>query len=795
MSQGKPQDSEPPHRQSRDLTRLPTKDAPEEPFAKFDNRIAKASDRIFPRQPYLVTIPSEKPFHRHANDQTRWYLYAPFSKKEEQLQYMSFLLHQGDDEVLMRVDGTRIDEDGRLLAPAQSPRSEPQSTPQTPIDSGPKKKISLKDYKTKDKSAINTPERKLADDIRRQAMKSHKEEVDAKLSGLDTKPDTKPVQEKKAQRSETIQKTPLPAPKDEPKPSTATQTRQDKESQRPVKKRKLSEEETKVPAGGANGIRPKEEPVERRPLPTLLSPDMPAPEKHQKMKNLPELLSRKLPSGLEKAMSAPAQRSDEVKAILKAGIGSPARSAEKKTLDGNGKDYTGNRVRSESQLSVKPTTATKATSPIARPLSSASNRGGLSNGQTSGPGPKQRHIVELRYGKKNIKNVKMLLRLPKAVEKEKTVSKAIPDTEPAKPDKKRAAEPVSDVPVKKPKLTATSAEISLKQERPSTPKLDVAGISPPQITKQKSTFSTPKKELKSVAMQRVASSDTLGVRTPSQEIGRTSTPLAVSHSSQPKTSPAPTSTPARGDEYLAWTDINTRVFQIGRALKKDGTHLAAEGKGKEQVRGVVLLIEGLVCFMLNSAAQAQARPGADPGWSTILPYHIMVWKQSRPHRHLHGLVVQLGAVCRQYLNYEQIKRLSKETLPDDHPTSAPTPGSDGLTKGTDDSIRKQKSFLELRDEIVQNSKELRTAWLDGPRLLPPDVIEEQYPKTWAKRAKDLSKRSPDRVSPKDIGKDFYIPIDVTTTVFEASNFALAFLHEWTLIEGVQWKTQVDLGPS
>jgi len=319
----------------------------------------------------------------------------------------------------------------------------------------------------------------------------------------------------------------------------------------------------------------------------------------------------------------------------------------------------------------------------------------------------------------------------------------------------------------------------------------VAGKSPASVAKPKSTFSTPKKELKSTAMQRVASADTIEVRTPSQDVARISTPLAVNHSSQPKSSPAPTSAPAKSEEYTAWIDLNTRIFQLGRTLKKEGSSLAEEGGVKNKQQGVVLLIEALLCFMLNSAALAQARPSADPGWSTILPYHIMVWKQSRPYKHLHGLVVQLGAICRQFLHQEHIKRLSKETLLDDHIGSAPTPGSDGNTR-TDDGAKKQKSFLELRDELVQNSKELKTAWLEGSKLLPYDVVEDQYPGTWSRRTKDFSKRSPDKLNPKELTKDFYLPLDASTNVFEATNFALAFLNEWALIEQVQWKTRIEL---
>jgi len=730
---------------------------------------------------------------------------------------MSLLLHQDDDEALLRVDGSRIDDDGRLQAYVQSPRSEFPSRPQTPSENAPKKKISLKDYKTKDKSAVNTPERKPTDDIRRQAIKSHKEEIDAKQEEVNVRPK---VEVKDEPRSP-VKKPAAAEVKQALKPSQGTTTQHDPESQRPAKKRRLSTDEDKhtpKPANlaiPANDIRKKEALQEKRTLPTLLSPDMPNPEPvpmKKKRRGLPNLLTPELPPGLEKMLSAAPHRGDDVKAILKASLGSPARVHEKKGTEPARATSPG-RVRSDSQISGKGTTpAIKVSSPVIKPLSAIVSRVGtpLHNGRTASPKPRQRHIIVLRYGKKNRKRVEMLLKLSRQKKVSAPIDERGPSTAtktpvkaevktdaPIKLERKRLAEPSPEPPLKKPKPTVSLVEAPAKLDRPSTPKPDAGG----KLPKLKSTFSTPKKDMlkepRSIAMQRVASSDTFEAQTPSQDTIRTSTPLPVSHLPQPKTSPAPNSTSAKGEELVTWADIQANIFQTGRALKKEGTRLANEGKGKEQEKGVILLIEALLCFMLNAGAQAQLRPNTDPSWTSILPYQSMVRQQSKPYKHLHGLVIQLGAVVRQHLHHEHIRRLSKETLPvDDHNSigSAPTPGSDGNTKTSEDPTEAKKSFLRLRDEIVQNSKDVRTAWLDGSRMLGLDVIEDQYPKTWGMRTKDTSKRNPDKITVKDCGKalGFYLPMDITTNVFEATNFALAFLHEWTLIEGVSWKTRIDL---
>lgn len=726
---------------------------------------------------------------------------------------MSLLLHQEDDEALLRVDGTRIDDDGRLQAPALSPRSEIPSRPETPVDNVSKKKISLKDYRSKDQSTVNTPERRPVDDIRRKAIKSHKEEVEAEKE--DHKANAKAATKEETHRI--VDKIRPSGNKETVRTPSATSTSQDPESQRPAKKRRLSaEKEAHAPKSIASAPKKKNETSEKRSIPTLLSPDLPTPErqteKPAKSKALPELLLPNLPPGLEKILSAAPQRSEDVRSIMR-GLGSPPRVSEKKGTEPIKASSPG-RIRSDSQLSAKNAAPTlKVSSPSTKSASASGSKVAtpLQNGRLASPRPReqrQSRTIVLRYGKKNARRVEMLIKLSvrpskvtTALESRGSVSTALKTaTKPevsSSTERKRLTDITPEPPAKKPKTLTSAIDAASKPERPATPKPDIGAKSP----KSRSTFSTPRrealKEPRSIAMQRGVSTDTVDARTPSQETVRTSTPLAVSQTSQPKTSPVPHSTPSRGEDVAAWTEIQTSVFKLGRTLKREGQRLAGEGRGKERESGVIQLVEALLCFMLNAGAQAQIRPNADAGWSTILPYLAMVWKQSHPYKHLYGLVSLLGAIVKQHLHHEHMRRLSKESLPlDDHNSigSAPTPGSDGNTRNSEDPAEARKSFLKLRDEIVQNSKELRIAWLEGLRILNPDMLEDQYPKTWKMRSKDTSKRNPDRVKAKECGKalGFFIPVDVTTNVFEATNFALAFLHEWTLIEGVQWKSKIDL---
>lgn len=716
---------------------------------------------------------------------------------------MSLLFHQDEDESLLKVDGDRLDSEGRLLPEIQdihSPRSEAPSRPETPHDAGPKKKISLKDYQ-KARSSANTPDRKPEQDLRKQAMKSHKEEQ------LKKTPELQPVQKVEQKQMSRVPVVKSPARVEvKTEPSNAAATQHDRESQRPAKKRRLStEEDEKKPTPKISPVKteskpkkevaaPEPEPIkekvrEKRPMPDMISPILPAESaKKQKTKDLPELLGPDLPPelSLERLSSDTPHRSNEVKSILR-GIVSPGRERS------NSQHRPGTPNIKVSSPALKPATA------ATRPGTPLTNGHSVTPVKTASPRPRQRHIIVLKYGKKNRKRVEMLLKFEPRRKKESSATavkepvkveekpdkpasaKSVPKTESAKLEKKRPAESEPDVPAKRPKL-----EPPIKPERPTTPAPDLP-------KKPLSAFSTPKKELKSSAMQRVMSTDTMEPGTPGREVPRTSTPTLTRDHSQSKTSPGPISNPAKSED-LTWTDITNKIFQLGRVLKKEGQKLAGEGTGKDKAKGVILLIEGLLCFMLNAGAQAQARPSGDPGWSTILPYYTMVYKQSRPYKHLNGLVVQLGAVCRQHLHHEHIRRLSKETFPDDT-VSAPTPGSDGNTRSPSSTTsNNRKRFSELRDELVSNSRELRHAWLEGSKLLPVEMIESDYTGTWRKRipSKDIAKRSPDKLDPKHLPKDFPMPLDVTTNVFEASNFALAFMREWAMIEQIDWKTRIDL---
>lgn len=800
------------------------KDHSTKSIPRVNERLAHLWESILPRQPYLLSVPSDVPYRHSSRFINTWYEGTPFDKNEEQLQYLSFLPHLGDHESLLKVEGGWADEQGNRIEEEElSPRTVPASGRNTPADTGHRKKISLKDYKTKGKSPPITTPRPQSSQISKEAQPLEpvpENQSHVNPSGSQTEATKKTslvklnggVSEHKLEVTGSLF--------DGARSSHNSPKGNQPGSPSPAKRRRLSPPfEDRKPVAKSPKIDPQQPIME---MPRLLSPTLPSPEDEN---GLPQLLSPVLPPSLAKAISSspnsvsissPAngshQRTESVRSIL-----AGADLDNDVLFDKNRLAPTGSRVRSDSQHSARssaPGTPNGSKFVIGgKVLSKNGIKVGtpLQNTPRASPGPRQRHTIILKYGKKNRKRVEGLLKFaprPKKevitqeisrdvrikkelVKEEDTDSLRTPDIKPrsaavddVKMEKKRKAEDSPGPSLKKMKSSMLMTE---KDKRPSTP---ISSARTPQPS-TKSTYSTPKKDLKSTAMRRVESSDGVDIPTPGDK-GRVSTPVAV-----PKPSPQPpSSSSSREDERQQWTSIGSKFFALGRTLKHEGSSMlpASEDdtKPEQSAKAVILLIEALLCFMINIAAQSHMRPGADPGWRSTILYHIFVFRASRKYPHLHGLVVQLGAVCRQAIHKFDLERLARDPLPEDYCNSAPTPGSDGNTKTNEDGTRYKKRYIEFRDELIHNARELQTAWLDGSRQLSPDVLRRDYPDTWAKRAKDASARLQDKTVPTKIPKDFYLPLDVNTSAFEAARFGVAFLEEWAEQEKIEWKTRIDL---
>lgn len=763
-------------------------------------QIDRLGESVLPRLPYLLSVPSDVPYRHSLRFVNTWHLGTPFDRPEEQLQYMSFLPHQTQHEQLLRVEGGWWDEQRQVLENEPSPRTTYVSGRPTPVDSTQRKKISLKDYKSKDK--VPSPREKSTElatviEAKQEGAMAPPEE-ERKLEPEEKGDAGTAVSAAQTQEAPVLTRAESrdPPPFDgASSPRSPPAFKEEVDSPRPVKRRKLS------PSPMSDVKLATDE--DSKPLPQLLSPTLTSPKRET---TLPELLSPLLPPTLVKAITTPPpssghertnshHRSESVRSILANAIGESSPRLGERNGDASG-SLGANRVRSDSHLSARSNgSATTTNKPLAHVKSTAlaSKPGTPPHSASRSPGPRQRHIIALKYGKKNRKRVEALLKFaarPKKVaakpEVDEASAKAAPTQGPLVKESPKAKSGMdhSLEPSAKSKVLHSPLQQS---KRPTTPTLSKAR-EPTSPTMTKSSYNTPMKEFKSTAMRRVESTDGIDPATPDDR-GRGSTPLGGERVSAPKTSPAPSSTPSVKDEdRQSWTKVSQKHFQLGRTIKHEGQALAE----KDSSKSVALLIEALLCFMINLATQSSARPNVDPGWRTILGYHIFVFRASRPFPLLHGLVVQLGGICRQLIHKHDMDRLGRDPLPDDHLGSAPTPGSDGNTKTTEDGEKYKKKYLDFRDELVQNARELQIAWLEGSRRLSIDHLQREFPETWARRMKDSLLRGIEKPSPNRMATGYHLPLDPASTAFEAAQYGLAVLGEWANNEEVDWRPRIEL---
>src|SRR5271156_2371413 len=82
---------------------------------KLNAQLKRLGNGILNPHPYLLSVPSDVPYCHSSRFVNTWYIGTPFAQEEEQLQYMSFLPHQDEEEELLHVVGGWSDEKGNIL--------------------------------------------------------------------------------------------------------------------------------------------------------------------------------------------------------------------------------------------------------------------------------------------------------------------------------------------------------------------------------------------------------------------------------------------------------------------------------------------------------------------------------------------------------------------------------------------------------------------------------------------------------------------------------------------------------
>ena len=788
-----------------------------------DDKLNHLTDHVLPRYPYLLSVPSDVPYQHSSRFINNWNRGTPFARDEESIQYLSFLPRQEEDCILLKAEGGWADQDGGLLGPGELTRDLFVSEAERPPSSAQRKRITLLDYKHKGNS----------DGVRGEA--------DAEISTTSNKTDAGESKDHAKRRSSPVatygvssmtnSMSGITSPRKrthdgdaKPQPGLPQKEMSSPPQDKLAHKHSPPKPTSPKKADGSPRLARGENPS----LPRLVSPTLPASEDGPPV---PQLLSPTLPPAIEDFLAKEMDkfptdtttdhhRTESVRHILATAGLDPSMSSAKKS-PGLKAEPPDQRNRSDSQLSTVSAASngvTKAVngvsgalnSPVSKLQNGPSSRPGTPkpSGMRSSPGPRQRHTISLKYGKKNRKRVEALLKFKTRSKESRIVPSS--STKPEKPRDRSESRPEAPKHGKR-ELDEASPEPAAKRQKP-TPIMQhnserantpvPLGVRSPALQssfQSKSSITTPKKDLKSSAMRRVESADGGDARTPASGPTRQSTPMSIERPHPATRASPPTSVPvSREDERQAWKDLAPKYFELGRTIKKEGTSFGPSPGGSEPSRkdtamGVVLLIEAMVCFMINLAAVQLSHPGTDPGWRSILPYHIYVFRYSRKFPHLHGVVVQLGAICRQLIHKLDMERLARDPLPEEHASaSAPTPGSDGNTKTSEDNDRYKKKYHQFRNDLIDNTKELQTAWLDGSRLLPLDTLRTDYHETWAHRSLGWERRGREKLSPGKLEGDYFLPLDASTGAIDACRFTMKFLEEWTTKEDLKWKPRVEL---
>lgn len=353
-------------------------------------------------------------------------------------------------------------------------------------------------------------------------------------------------------------------------------------------------------------------------------------------------------------------------------------------------------------------------------------------------------------------------------------------------------------------------DVSQKPRTPIPPPFKSPALSQ-QGSSQKAQTSTPKREVKSVAMRRIESGDG-DVRTPQGAI-RAGTPTAPGSGEKSKpsssiSSASSTTNLGKNEESAALKAEHRKFVALGRELKYAADKLL-KSKEKDAVvdeasakQGTAIAFECVLCYMLAFTLSDQAshvgRQSGDAGsWRSLLPYWNFVETKCQPYPHLHGLCLQLGAICRDLIHNHDLDRLSSDALPTAAPEEArpPTPGTEGdigASEVASKAAAYRKEYMEFKSKLVENARVAQQLWIEGTYKLPVDGLKTAFPQTWARSAKGPMARARERVVPGNYDGDFYLPLGCMTTGMEAVRAGWMALGEWCKKEKVQWEGKMGL---
>ena len=775
------------------IRKKPPKESPVgSDLCHLDQRLKRLKDDVLSYHPYILTVPTDSPLEVPNQAANTWAVgrKGPFSKEEQQLQYLTFQPHSKGNS-LARAVGGWSDEKGNIEMDEPGPRASGTTTSNGSV----KKKISLSDYKERRKS-ITPPDQAAAAAV---ANSSALNKTDGRLDSKLRNPMNGHSREQRDTLASQVPSHTAPTNGSLKRPSESEREHlkpsEGKDADMSTKKRRISTEE---------GINRDSTHSKAERLPDLLSPTLPATSSSPK---LPRLLSPTLPPDIEEELSklpedSPALESSGAKNLAKPG----------QSKDHVSKAESAMRDSQHSDRGLTSSNQSERDQPLRSSRPGRSDILPLQKTRTGHEEP--RLIVKLKYGKSNKKLVEGLLKfsgkknaprltspakdqdgrqLPQSKESDKKQSRTpLPDhtarssERSEKKSNHEASKGMSSAPMDR------SKELKASAEKPHTP---VSTSQPSTAThheKAKPAQTTPVRYSQGPTPRGIQSTDG-NENTPSQsskDHGSSAQLPSPQLSGQKAKSPT--------HDRRAWKDEFTRLGGLGRELKHaSDRHTSKENAtSADEKLGAATAIEAILCFILAFVADDQSKAlarqtGDSSNWMSIIAYWRVVKMKSAPYPQLRKLCLILGAVSYDAIHALDLERLAATSLPHEHATT-PTPGSDGDAAKPDDNKKTMKDFLELKNRLPECYKESQRLWLEGIRGLSADVVSSEFPKTWSERSRHYSDRGKQQLKAGDYSGDIFLPFDRATSPVEAVRFAWSLLGEWCDKEKVAWKGRLSL---
>ncbi|MCJ1356126.1 MAG: hypothetical protein MMC33_006120 [Icmadophila ericetorum] len=821
-----------------------------EKIEKLDARLKHISDTIISKSPYILSVPTDQPFQLHHSQRNDWRRGVPrtaFDANEESLQYLSFLPRDFSEDVIKATSGWD-NEKGEMIETNSRNAQGRKSGTSTPQSGQAPKKISLAAYKALQSGIKDIPKANgdssgasATNGVATAPGKATVAISSMQEKGVKRSLDTMQGSEK-ARTSVLIDRTDVPSKKARTSPAPTSQPTANASVKEGAPAR------TTLPPLLSPTLPPE---IEEELAKAFISPGRITVHKKgdsmtsvsTKMSSLSRLSSPsnsqdlKLPKEAVKSDSKPRSVNKPTPTSQPTKLAEvPNHHSELKQLQGPKKNL-------------------ESTSPMVGPSSTKPRPPHTPNGARKEPATilleqeeKPSLIVSLKLPRRirndvtRLLNLNQLTKKKEPVIKEKPVQAAQPRPKPqervqkdkpngvisqsryeaglefkksankvSKPAEKRSRDDDTDAD-KAPSKRQKPLKVLDSTQKPRTPipQSFKSPPLPPSVSSQKAQVSTPLREVKTVASRNMDSVDA-DIKTPQGPVmaGTPHAPNSVgSISREARASSNTSSRSGKSDDINAWRAEHKRYTEMGRTLKHDADDLFKLKAKKDQdelqleKRGIATALETVLCYILAYTANDEThrflRKSRDvQTWKSLLPYLQYVKTVTIGYSLLHGLCLQLEAICRNNIQILDFERLERESVPAGTPEETkvltPDPKADPLqVDAAAKAAQTRSNYIDFKTKMVENARAAQLTWAEGSSELSVDDLQQSFPVSWKKKSRAPLVKAKEKFVASSLGGDFYLPLSNVSLGIEAARAGWSLLGEWCKQNDVKWEGRLGL---